>query len=183
MTTVPLSLPTSDAEYLDLVHQAFDPENQFDDVRAMQLADVSWYLPDDILVKVDRATMAVGLEAREPLLDHRLFAYAATLPTSTLISHELGGKHILKDILSSYVPATMFDRPKAGFSLPIADWLRGGLREWASDFLTMRHMDDIGIKDSAQIMSIWQQHLRGDIDAQDTLWPVLSLLSWKHQRI
>jgi asparagine synthase (glutamine-hydrolysing) len=149
----------------------------------MQLADVSWYLPDDILVKVDRATMAVGLEAREPLLDHRLFAYATQLPTSTLISRELGGKHILKDILSSYVPATMFDRPKAGFSLPIADWLRGGLREWASEFLTTRHMDDIGIKDSTQIMSIWQQHLRGDIDAQDTLWPVLSLLSWKHQRI
>ena len=182
LTNIPTSNNVNDEECLQLIHRAFDSRNGHDDVTSMQLADVLWYLPDDILVKVDRATMAVGLEAREPLLDHRLFEFANQLPTSAKISRDRGGKRILKDILSLYVPDKLFHRPKAGFSLPIAAWLRGGLCDWADDLLNSESMTSVGISDSDAILRLWSQHKRGEIDAQDSLWPVLSLLSWKRQR-
>ena len=171
-----------DKEFENQVRRSFHAEAGFDEVTSMMLADISWYLPDDILVKVDRASMAVGLEAREPLLDHRLFELSQRLPMAMKISPELGGKAILKDILGTYIPKAMFLRPKDGFALPMAAWLRGGLCEWVSDLLTVKQLNDVGIHDHDYILRLWSLHKSGEIDSQDKLWPVLSLLSWSQSR-
>ncbi|MGH8290673.1 MAG: asparagine synthase-related protein [Steroidobacteraceae bacterium] len=106
-----------------------------DKYRAMLLLYVCCYLPEDLLVKVDRAAMHYSLETREPFLDHRLYEYSAALPTSYLVDEAGGGKRILRHLLHKYVPRKLVDRPKAGFAAPLAQWLRQELADWAESLV------------------------------------------------
>jgi asparagine synthase (glutamine-hydrolysing) len=145
---------------------------------AQQMAwDTSSYLVDDILTKVDRATMRVGLEARVPLLDHRLVEFAWEIPLSMKF-RDGGGKYILKQLLGRYVPRDLFDRPKMGFGIPIDSWLRGPLREWASSYLAVEASPSNAYLDRAVIAATWKEHLSGKVNRGGQLWTVLMFDIW-----
>lgn len=146
------------------------------------LRDMKSYLPDDILVKVDRAAMANSLETRVPLLDHRIAEFALSLPQS-LHRREGQSKWLLRQVLYKHVPRALIDRPKMGFGVPLADWLRGPLREWASDLLSRDYLIQNGMLDPDPIVDLWQRHLAGLIDGQYPLWNVLMLLEWVKENV
>jgi len=143
----------------------------------MIFQDLVGYLHDDILVKVDRASMASGLEARAPLLDHRLVDFVWRLPLSMRI-RDGRGKWLLRRIVDRYVPPALMDRPKAGFALPIGAWLRGPLRAWAEPLLTPAALEDGAGFDAAVITAIWRRHLAGHAE-ELRLWPVLMFQAWR----
>ena len=140
----------------------------------MMFQDTITYLPDDILVKVDRASMGVSLEAREPLLDHRLLEFAWRLPLSMKINQQTG-KRPLREVLYRYVPAALIERPKAGFAIPLGDWLRGPLRDWAEALLQESRIRSEGILDPIPIRAKWAAHLSGQQDQHNHLWSVLDV--------
>jgi asparagine synthase (glutamine-hydrolysing) len=146
----------------------------------MMYRDLVTYLPDDILVKVDRATMAVGLEGRAPLLDYRLIEWAWRLPMSLRIRNGVG-KWLLRQVLYRHVPQALVDRPKMGFGIPIGEWLRGPLRHWAEDLLSVSALEDGEFLSSGPIRKVWQRHLTGHYDEQARLWPVLMFQAWRRQ--
>jgi len=139
--------------------------------------DVTDYLPNDLLVKVDRATMAVGLEARMPFLDHRLVEWALSLPVDLRLRGTVG-KWILKQLLYRDIPRHLIDRPKQGFALPIAEWLRGPLRDWSEDLLNVDRLRDQPLINGAVARAQWREHLTGVRDWRHSLWPLLVFLAW-----
>ena len=150
-------------------------------LQRMMCLDLVSYLPDDILVKVDRAAMAVGLETRIPLLDHRIIEFAWSLPSS-LKQRRNQGKWLLRQILHQYVPPALVDRPKRGFGAPIAEWLRGSLRGWAEDLLGATRLRQEGFFEPRVVREKWQEHLSKKRDWSAGLWHVLMFQAWLDQQ-
>lgn len=150
---------------------------ELQDFRQVMMADdTRSYLPGAILTKLDRASMAVSLEARSPLLDHTLIEWAWTLPVSNHFKGKTG-KYILRSLLGDYVPLELFNRPKKGFGVPQGAWLRGPMRGWAEDLFTYTELEAQGINAEA-VHRYWQQHLSGERDRSYDLWPVLMFQAW-----
>lgn len=149
----------------------------------MRQFDTSRYLPDDILTKLDRASMAHSLEARVPLLDHRVVEFAWSLKPNLLLGPDPWangiGKWLLKRVLARYVPPNLHDRPKSGFGVPLDAWLRGPLRGWAEQLLSVENLAADGMFDVAFVRGKWQDHINGREEAGYPLWTVLSYLAWR----
>ena len=158
----PLTLPAGESSWPDLPTIS----------SRMMCLDQMTYLPDDILVKLDRATMAVSLEARVPLLDHRVAEFTAHLP-EPMRRRGASDRWLLRRVLYRHVPQPLVDRPKTGFDVPIADWLRGALRPWAEELLDPHRMRQEGFLTPGPIRELWTEHLSGRRDHQYLLWDVL----------
>lgn len=148
-----------------------------DPLQAMMHLDFIGYLPDDILVKLDRASMAASLEARCPLLDHRIAEFAWRLPRGLRVDGA-GGKKILRDLLARYVPPELTERPKQGFSVPVAAWLRGPLKDWAEDYLAEDRLARQGFFEPAEVRRLWDQHRTGWCNHTKVLWAMLVFQMW-----
>jgi len=143
----------------------------------MMLWDSLTYLPDDILTKVDRAAMGVSLETRIPFLDHRVAELAWRLPLEMKIKNG-EGKWPVRQVLYKYVPRELIERPKAGFAVPVGQWIRGPLREWASDLLDEKRIQREGYFNPKLVKELWEQHLSGRHDWTPRLWAILMFQAW-----
>jgi asparagine synthase (glutamine-hydrolysing) len=192
-----LAAPSVEQLYLGLVSQWADPASVviggaelstqltgnttdlqgLDGIQRMMVLDTLTYLPDDILTKVDRAGMAVSLEGRVPFLDHRVMEFAWQLPQNLKLRDGVG-KWVLREVLYRHVPKALIERPKMGFSVPIGDWLRGPLRDWAEALLAEERLRREGYFHPAPIRQKWAEHLSVARNWQFHLWPILMFQSW-----
>mgnify|MGYP001600720571 CR=1 FL=1 len=152
-----------------------------DPVARMMAMDALTYLPDDILAKVDRASMAVSLETRAPFLDRDVIAFGWSLPMSMKIRGGKG-KWLLRRLLDRHVPRALIDRPKMGFGIPLDDWLRGPLREWAESLLSAERLRREGYFDPRPIRETWERHVQGNGSFGYRLWSVLMFQAWLEQQ-
>jgi asparagine synthase (glutamine-hydrolysing) len=148
-----------------------------DPLFSMLYYDYIGYLADDILVKVDRASMAVGLEARSPLLDQRVLRFAWSMPRDYLFDGN-NGKLVLKELLYRYVPRELIDRPKRGFNVPVKEWLVGPLRHWVEDLISDEMLKRQGIFDESAVRKAWAQHRRGWVNQSELIWAILMFQVW-----
>lgn len=147
----------------------------------MMLLDLLTYLPDDILTKVDRASMGVSLESRVPLLDHRVIEHAWKLPLCQKEQNGIG-KRVLREVLYRRVPRELIERPKMGFGIPIGQWLRGPLRPWAEELISEKRLDNEGIFDTSFVRSLWREHLSEKMNHEYLLWNFLVFQGWYSKR-
>jgi len=161
---------------------AFVPLNgEFEILERVLAHEIVTTFVDTQLMKVDRASMAVSVEARVPFMDYRVVEFSFALPPDLKVRGGTG-KYILRQVLHRHVPEALYQRPKMGFHLPLSNWLRGPLREWAEDLFDPGCIRQEGLLDPNPIRTKWQEHLSGRRDRVDHLWPVLMFRSWlKHQ--
>lgn len=156
------------------------PKTDLSMAEKMMFWDAVGYLPNDILTKVDRASMAVSLEARAPLLDKRIYEYVWRLPENVKIKNGQG-KWLLRQVLKRHVPAKLFERPKQGFNIPVGEWLRGPLKGWADGLLDEKTLQDQGFLDAQIIRDTWHAHLNGHGHHGDALWTILMFQAWQQR--
>ncbi|RRN57242.1 asparagine synthase (glutamine-hydrolyzing) [Pseudoxanthomonas sp. SGNA-20] len=173
----PAAVVTGAREPQTIYHEADPLGLPGREAEAMMLADFMAYLPDDLLCKVDRTSMAVGLEARAPLLDWRVVELAWSLPQHMKLRGDTS-KYLLKRVLRGYLPDAMVDRPKRGFGAPVGQWLRGDLAQWAGDLLDPVAMRREGLFDAARVDAIWRGFRRGQRKWHTHLWNVLMFQAW-----
>ena len=147
------------------------------EIRTMMAIDSGSYLPDCILAKVDRASMAVSLETRVPFLDHRVVEFAWTVPMHMKVRNGQG-KWLLRRLLDRYVPRDLIERPKQGFSVPTGDWIKGPLREWTEDLLDMKSIQEQGLLNAKMVQERWNEHQSGRKDWSYSIWVLLMLQAW-----
>lgn len=164
---------------IPLTQDEYQPEG-LNFAEMMMYWDTISYLPNDILVKVDRASMAVSLEARAPLLDKRVYEFAWSMPHHMKI-RESKGKWLLREVLARHVPRDLFERPKQGFAIPMAEWLRGDLQDWAETLLDEKAMEADGLLNTKAIQKIWNEHKQGRGNNDQRLWTVLMFQAWKEK--
>ena len=152
----------------------------FDPIDGLTRVDFLTYLPEDILTKLDRASMATSLEARVPFLDYRLVEFAWRLPLNFKI-YRGQGKHLLRVVLARYIPSQLFERPKMGFCLPLDQWLRGPLRPWVEELLNPTRLQQEGIFNPAPIRQAWMEHLSEKQNCAMKLWGILMFQAWQQQ--
>ena len=162
----------------DAVRNRRETPSSLSAAERLMYLDMTTYLPDDVLVKVDRATMASGLEARAPLLDHRVAEFAWSLPSHMKVRGSTG-KWILRKLLDRLMPGENFDRSKMGFAIPIGDWLTGPLRDWGTDLLRPERIRADGYFNPAVVSRKWSQHVSGRSNHQFELWTILMFNAWK----
>jgi asparagine synthase (glutamine-hydrolysing) len=160
---------------LDLFRRYYDQADTDDPLSKIQYLDFKTYLTDDILTKVDRASMAVSLEVRAPLLDHKLLEFAASIPSSLKLRNGVG-KYILKKSLEPVLPRDILYRPKQGFAIPLDTWFRRELKQMAQSIIV--ETDD-GILDRNFLLTIWNQHQKHIYDRSALLWSVLMFRKWR----
>jgi asparagine synthase (glutamine-hydrolysing) len=177
----PARLVPGAVEPRTLLTGAATPLHALSDVSRMMAYDLLTYLPDDILVKVDRAAMAVSLETRVPFLDHRVVEFAWQLPMAYKLNNGVS-KWALRQVLYRHVPRPLLERPKMGFGVPIDSWLRGPLREWAEALIDPDRLAAEGLLAPAPIRHAWQEHLCGRSNLQYPLWNVLMFQAWRAAR-
>ena len=158
----------------------FSKFNLNDNHQLMYLDSIN-YLPNDILVKVDRAAMASSLETRMPLLDHRLVEFAWSIPLEYKVKNNRT-KWILREVLKRYLPDNLVERPKTGFGVPIAEWLRGPLRNWANDLLDEKLISSQGFFSYKPIKFKWKQHIKGNFDYSKEIWTILMFQAWLQRK-
>lgn len=158
---------------------AFDSNNlQLDSFFAEMMAvDLLTYLPNNNLAKVDRAAMANSLETRVPLLDHRVVSFALSLPVEYKLRNGVD-KWVLREVLYKHVPKTLIERPKMGFGVPLASWLRGPLKEWCESLIDKKRLDEEGFFDSKLVRTKWNEHISGKRNWENQLWDVMVFQSW-----
>jgi len=196
-----LSANSLDEVYLNLISQlkepslvALDGTEHFSQIQyfgrrvqnstlmtRLQYLDLKTYLPDDILTKVDRSTMATSLEARVPLLDHKLVEFAFSLPEHLRIKNGQS-KWLMRQLLSNHLPQELINRPKMGFGIPLGDWLRADFRDWAEDLLEKRKLDEGGYFSTVKVRQIWSEHLKKTGDYHYQLWPILMFQHWMQRQ-
>ena len=175
----PLELVPDATEECVNIHSDQTLSEDFPDpITRVQYCDMMTHLPDDILAKVDRASMGVSLEVRVPILDHRVVEFAWALPSHMKI-RDGQSKWLLRQLLHQYVPPHLFERPKMGFGIPIGQWLRGPLQEWAEDLLSENSLKRGGLFNPAPIRKRWQEHLSGTHDRTRSLWTIIMFQTWR----
>lgn len=147
-------------------------------IESMMLRDTLTYLPGDILHKVDRACMGVSLEGRIPFLDHRVYEFAWSLPMQFKV-RDGKSKWLVRRLLARHLPSALIERPKMGFAMPLPTWLRGPLRSWAEELLSVQALDGVPGLDVARVRAAWDTHCSGQRNMTEQLWPLLSLQAWR----
>ena len=169
--------PQSILKHSHAPYQWPEHPSSLDTTQTMQWLDLVTYLPENILTKVDRASMATGLEARVPILDHRVVSYAWQIPQN-LKQCKGESKWLLKQVLKRYLPDNLIDRPKMGFGIPLAEWLRGPLKDWGYDLLTNHNTEISAIIKHQEALKLWEQHLSGHFQHHRQLWTLLIFIAW-----
>jgi asparagine synthase (glutamine-hydrolysing) len=177
----PLRLVPSAKCDLEIFEQLQLPDCPLDRIERWMYFDTLTYLPDDSLAKVDRAAMATSLETRLPLLDTDVLAFAWKLPLQLKVQNNLT-KRCLRKVLENHLPKSLIERPKMGFTVPVSDWLRGPLRDWAYELMFDDGHGLADLIDTGEAMKLWTQHQNGRQDNGLAIWSIVSLSNWLHNQ-